>query len=132
MRSAANFFACTAVVSVLLAAGRAACACLLSLNAAADSYPVNYLSAKLGASVATESKLSGKSQPNDLLSDGPVSKGRISFAGIPQRRMFTVDLGSVRTFDRVEISVGGADPASHDRSITPRRGGSVHEYFREG
>jgi hypothetical protein len=89
----------------------AAWACLLSLSAAADAYPVNYLSAQLGASVATESRLSGKGRPSDLLSDGPVSKGRISFAGIPQRRMFTVDLGSVRAFDRVEVSVSGATGA---------------------
>ena len=83
------------------------CACLLSLNSAAASYPVNYLSAKLGASVATESKLSGQGRPELLLSDGPVSKGRISFAGIQQRRMFTVDLGSERTFNRVEVNYSG-------------------------
>lgn len=68
---------------------------------------MNYLSGRLGASVATESKLAGASQPDSLLSDGPVSQGRIGFAGLEQARSFTVDLGSERTFDRVEISVGG-------------------------
>lgn len=87
----------------------AACACLLALPAASDSYPVNYLSAQLGARVTTESALTGKGKPDELLSDGPVAKGRIAFAGISQRRVFTVDLGGVRTFDRVEISVGGSN-----------------------
>ena len=88
----------------------AACAGLMSLGATADAYPTNLLSARLGASVSTEARLSGATQPEDLLSEGPVSNGRIAFAGIRQRRDFTIGLGGLRPFDRAELSVGGARP----------------------
>jgi len=99
-------------------------ACLLWSNVTVSSYPENFLAARLGASIATDAKLSGKSKPDDLLSDGPVSKGRIAFAGLSQWRRFTIDLGSVRTFDRVELSVGGVDcaltlAASRERAEGP-------------
>lgn len=71
------------------------------------SYPRNYLSEELGASVFTEAKLTGPFEPNSLRSDGPVSKGRFAFAPIEQRRSFTVDLGQVRTFDRIQIGTAG-------------------------
>jgi hypothetical protein len=35
----------------------------------------------------------------------------MAFTSIQQRRVFTADLGSERTFDRVELSVGGVSPA---------------------
>jgi len=71
------------------------------------SYPRNFLSAKLGARVTTQAKLQANADPNAILSDGPVSKGRIRFAAIDQKRSITADLGMQREFDRIEIGTGG-------------------------
>jgi len=70
------------------------------------AYPQNYLSAKLGARVFTQAKLAGNANPNVIRSDGPISKGRIRFAPVDQEQVFTVDLGQVRRFDRVQIGTG--------------------------
>ncbi|HLB74843.1 MAG TPA: heparinase II/III family protein, partial [Sedimentisphaerales bacterium] len=70
-------------------------------------YPRNYLSAKLGARITTQAKLGGDADPNAILSDGPISRGRVRFADVEQERFLTVDLGVQREFDRVEIGTGG-------------------------
>lgn len=71
-------------------------------------YPQNFLSGRLGARVVTEAKLTGPFEPNSLLSDGPVSKGRFAFAAGDQLRTFTVDLGRPCTFDRIQLGASGA------------------------
>jgi len=73
----------------------------------AMSYPQNYLSAKLGARIMTPSKLTGDADPNAILSDGPISRGRVRFADIEQERVLIADLGAQREFDRLEIGTGG-------------------------
>jgi hypothetical protein len=72
------------------------------------AYPQNYLSAKLGAKVMTTAKLTGPFEPNALLSDGPISKGRFAFAPVDQHHTFTVDLGQPRTFDRIQLGASGS------------------------
>lgn len=83
------------------------CLVLAAAVAPTQSYPVNYLSAKLGASVSTPSQLAKNSKASNILSDGPVANGNILFAGAEQHRVFTVDLGKMRTFDRVDYGCGG-------------------------
>ncbi|MHC4744215.1 MAG: hypothetical protein ACYS8Z_20040, partial [Planctomycetota bacterium] len=86
----------------------AACAIITWLTVdSALSYPRNLLSPKLGASITTKSELRGSADPNALLSDGPISRGRLRFADIPQNRSFTADLGARREFDTIEIGTGG-------------------------
>ena len=75
------------------------------------AYPQNYLSKKIGARVVTAAKLTGPFEPNALLSDGPVSKGRFALAAGDQLRTFIVDLGQPRTFDRIQLGTSGK-PAS--------------------
>jgi hypothetical protein len=70
-------------------------------------YPQNYLSEKLGAKVVTPAKLTGPFEPNALLSDGPISRGRFAFAPVNQQQDFTVDLGQARTFDRIQLGTSG-------------------------
>jgi len=84
---------------------------LLYSGPALAKYPQNYLSAKLGAKVTTKAKLTGPFQPNALLSDGPISRGRFAFAPADQQQVFTVDLGQSRTFDRIQLGTSG-NPAS--------------------
>lgn len=71
-------------------------------------YPQNYLSAKLGAKVTTEAKLTGPYEPNALLSDGPISRGRFALAPVNQLHAFTVDLGQTRTFDRIQLGTSSS------------------------
>ncbi|MHC4641261.1 MAG: heparinase II/III family protein [Planctomycetota bacterium] len=71
-------------------------------------YPQNYLSAKFGAKVLTTAQLTGPFEPNALLSDGPISKGRFAFAPVDQHHVFTVDLGQPRTFDRIQLGTSGS------------------------
>ncbi|MDO8683981.1 MAG: hypothetical protein Q7N50_10925, partial [Armatimonadota bacterium] len=87
----------------------AAVACVVALLSAnsAYSFPVNYLSGKLGASVSTQAELLGKGKPNDLLSNGPVSDGGFVFAN-GQDQVFTVDLGKARLFNRMDFGSGNA------------------------
>jgi len=77
-------------------------------DSASAKYPQNYLSAKLGAKVTTEAKLTGPFEPNALLSDGPISRGRFAFAPADQQQVFTVDLGQSRTFDHIQLSTSGS------------------------
>ncbi|MHC4654730.1 MAG: hypothetical protein ACYS91_06890 [Planctomycetota bacterium] len=72
------------------------------------AYPQNYLSGKLGAKVMTTAKLTGSFEPNALLSDGPISRGRFAFALVDQHHAFTVDLGQSRTFDRIQLGTSGS------------------------
>ena len=74
-------------------------------------YPQNYLSAKFGAKVMTTAKLTGPFEPNSLLSDGPISRGRFAFAPVDQHHTFTIDLGQPRTFDRIQLGTSG-NPSS--------------------
>ncbi len=91
---------------------------LLCAGAAAGAWPVNYLSAKLGASVSTQSRLEPGSDPGALLSDGVISKGSFSFAQVEQPQVFLVDLGEERVFDRVEFgSVGYSEPRNARRLV---------------
>ena len=83
---------------------------LLALAGSLDAYPVNYLSAKLGASVSTKAKLSGQADPNALLTDDPWSGGGFSFADEVQQQVFVVDFGQERTFDRVQFGSSGGGP----------------------
>lgn len=78
----------------------------LAVGGDAGAYPENYLSKKLGASITTQAKLDGKSGPNALLSDGPISRGGFVFAMVEQPQVFTVDLGQERIFDRVDFGSG--------------------------
>lgn len=73
----------------------------------AVSYPRNLLSPKLGASITTKAELRGAVDPNALLSDGPIGKGRLRFADIEQNRSIIADLGARREFDTIEIGTGG-------------------------
>ena len=79
----------------------------------AHSYPENYVSGKLGASVSTQAKLWGDYKADAMLSDGPVSKGGFAFADVQQAQVFTIDLGQEREFDRIEF---GSDNAGGPRS----------------
>ena len=45
-----------------------------------------------GAKVMTAAKLTGPFEPNALLSDDPISKGRFAFTPVNQLHAFTVDL----------------------------------------
>ncbi|MDO8588908.1 MAG: alginate lyase family protein [Armatimonadota bacterium] len=81
--------------------------------APARAYPENYASAKLGAGVLTQAKIWGDKNPNDILSDGPISKGEFAFADVNQRHVFVIDLGTRRVFDRVEF---GSDNEGGHRS----------------
>ena len=84
----------------------------------AGAWPTNYLSAKLGACVSTAARLEAGSDPNALLSDGPISKGSFSFAPVRQEQVFLVDLGQERVFDRVEFgSVGYNEPRNAKRLV---------------
>ena len=89
--------------SILLALA----AVLHSYEAAFAAYPQNYLSDKLGAEVSAAAKLTAPFEPNALLSDGPISKGRFAFAPVEQSRTCTVDLGRPRTFDRIQLGTSG-------------------------
>jgi len=86
-------------------------ACFLAalVPAASYGYPVNYLSAKLGASVSAEAKLRPDSDVNAILSDGPITKGGFVFADVPQKNVFTVDLGQEREFDRVHFGTDNGE-----------------------
>lgn len=86
----------------------AACAliAMLPIDSAA-SYPRNFLSAKLGATITTQAECKNAIDPNALLSDGPISKGRLRFADILQNRSIIADLGARREFDTIEIGTGG-------------------------
>jgi len=86
------------------------CVAIALSTAPAISYPPNLLSAKSGAGITTQAKLQANADPNALLSDGPISKGRIRFAAIDQQRTFTADLGIQREFNRIEIGTGGQPP----------------------
>jgi len=70
-------------------------------------YPQNYLAGESGAKALSTAKLTGPFEPNALLSDGPVSKGRFAFAAEDQLRVFTVDLGQARCFDRIQLGTSG-------------------------
>ncbi|MBW8040553.1 MAG: hypothetical protein FVQ85_11185 [Planctomycetes bacterium] len=74
-------------------------------------YPQNFLSQKLGAKVQTAAKLIGPFDPNALLSDGPISRGRFAFAPVDQHHTFTVDLGRPCTFDRIQLGASGSPPS---------------------
>lgn len=77
------------------------------------SFPINYVSAQQGASVATPAKVRAGKDPSKLLSDGPVSKGEFSFADVQQPNVFTIDLGQAKGFDRIEFgSANEGDPRS--------------------
>jgi hypothetical protein len=93
-----------------------AVAALLASAMPAHSFPVNYLSAKQGATVSTQAKIWGNQSPDNVLSDGPVSKGEFSFADVQQQNVFTVDLGQKRLFDRIQFGSdnegGPRNPAS--------------------
>src|SRR5512138_1526646 len=71
-----------------------------------SAYPQNLLSKGLGAFVSTSARLESGSDVSSLLSDGPVSTGGFHFAKVAQDQVFVVDLGSVRTFDRVQFGSG--------------------------
>ena len=86
-------------------------AVLSSWPVAIAEYPQNWLSQELGARVSAAAKLAGPFEPNALLSDGPISRGRFAFAAVEQSRTFTVDLGRPRTFDRIQLGTSG-DPTS--------------------
>lgn len=79
----------------------------------AHSFPVNYASATLGASVSTPSKILGGNDLSNILSDGPVSKGEFSFADVQQQNVFTIDLGQKQIFDRIQF---GSDNEGGPRS----------------
>ena len=83
------------------------CVVMATAVAPAHSYPENYLSAKLGASISTPCQLNKSSKAQNLLSDGPVATGSILFSRSGQPRSFTVDFGQTRTFDRVDWGAGG-------------------------
>jgi hypothetical protein len=72
------------------------------------SYPANFASPKMGARVICQAKLVGNQDPNELLSDAPVPKGRLVFAKEYQKQVFVVDLGQERVFDRVDFGTAGA------------------------
>ena len=99
-------------------------AALLASALPTFSFPVNYLSAKQGASVSTPAKIWGDEDPNKILCDGPVSKGEFSFADVRQKNVFVVDLGQKRLFDRIQFgsdNEGGSQfTCSADR--VPARG----------
>lgn len=80
-----------------------AAAALVVLGLPAYSFPVNYVSTKLGASISTPAKTGGDTDPSKILSDGPVSKGEFSFADVQQANVFTIDLGQKRAFDRIQF-----------------------------
>ncbi|MBE0534821.1 MAG: hypothetical protein IH624_04065, partial [Phycisphaerae bacterium] len=71
------------------------------------AYPENYLGSRFGAEVVCEGKLAEGAKLEALLSDDALSKGGFSFAAVEQRRVFLVDLGAERVFDRVQIGTGG-------------------------
>jgi hypothetical protein len=85
----------------------------VALALPAYSFPVNYVSAKLGASVSTPAKTWGNEDPNKILSDGTVSKGEFSFADVQQQNVLIIDLGQKRTFDRIDF---GSDNEGGSRS----------------
>ena len=86
----------------------ALCTAFVALTAdSARCYPQNYLSAALRAKITTQAKLAGNADPNVLLSDGPISKGRLRFSDVNQLRQFTADLGRQREFDTVQIGTAG-------------------------
>ncbi len=94
------------------------CICLLLLaSGSALCYPRNLLSAKLGARVTTSSALAPGDNVNAILSDGPVSKGGFRFARSEEEQAFTVDLGELRTFDRLQIGSAGAGSGSNARYV---------------
>ncbi len=80
----------------------------LFVSGAVCAYPVNWASPKMGASVICSAKLVGDQNPNELLSDAPVPKGRLVFAKEHQKQVFIVDLGQERIFDRVDFGTAGA------------------------
>ncbi len=75
-----------------------------------SAYPVNYLSEKLGAKVVYTGKLAEGQNAAAILSDAPVSKGGFVFAREETNRVFVVDLGQERTFDRMLFGSGNAGP----------------------
>lgn len=92
---------------------------LVLMASCAWAWPVNYLAGNQGASVSTQLKLDGNADPNVLLSDGVVSKGRFTFlAGQDENQTFLVDLGQPRTFNRVNFgSVGLNEPRNASQVV---------------
>lgn len=80
---------------------------LLLSAGAVFAYPTNLLSHKLGASVTTQAVLDAGNDVSSILSDGPISRGGFSFAAGKQEHVFTVDLGQVREFDRIDFGSAG-------------------------
>jgi heparinase II/III-like protein len=94
----------------------------------AQAYPQNLLSARLGARVFTQAKLARNGNPNAILSDGPISKGRFRFAPVDQQQVFTVDFGQLREFDRVQLGTGRNVPQVII-SIANKQQGSYKKIF---
>ena len=108
------------------------CACALLLTtASAYSYPEDFLARDSGVTITTKSRLAGRGDPNALRSDGVVGGGRVTFAQAAQPRSFVVDLGLERTFDRVQIGVGGIDDVAVGISKTGADG-PFETIFRKG